>query len=144
MNNNKQLIIFICTGNTCRSPMAEALFKNGLTADELEKIEVKSYGISTFGGDSAAENAIKAMKNQGIDISAHRSTPLNQYAVDNADLIVCMSRSHKAILSDLKVNDNRVIVLDISDPYGCDLKTYIDCAENIKQRLSAVYDRIRK
>ncbi len=140
----KKLIIFVCTGNTCRSPMAEAIFKGNLTNDERSKFEVKSYGLLAFGGDSASENAIKVMREQDIDISAHRSTPLNQFAVDNADLIVTMTDSHTCSLLSVGVPENKIITLNISDPIGGSLDDYRRCADEIKLKLEGVYAYIRK
>ncbi|MBQ1183384.1 MAG: low molecular weight protein arginine phosphatase [Clostridia bacterium] len=141
---NKKLIIFVCTGNTCRSPMAEALFKAGLSEDERLKIEVKSYGLLAFGGDSASENAIEVMREQNIDISAHRSTPLSQFAVDNADLIVTMTDSHTNALLSVGVPNEKIITLNVPDPFGGSLDDYRHCADEIKSKLEDVYAYIRK
>lgn len=141
---NEKLIIFVCTGNTCRSPMAEALFKANLTTDERSKIEVKSYGLSAFGGDSASENAIKIMCERNIDISAHRSTPLSQFAVDNADLIVTMTDSHTNALLSVGVPNEKIITLNIPDPFGGGLDDYRRCADEIETKLEGVYAYIRK
>ena len=141
---NEKLIIFVCTGNTCRSPMAEALFKANLTEDERSKIEVKSYGLAAFGGDSASQNAIEVMNERNIDISTHRSTPLSQFAVDNADLIVTMTDSHTNALLSIGVPNDKIITLDISDPFGGSLDDYRHCADEIETKLEGVYAYIRK
>lgn len=136
-------IIFVCTGNTCRSPMAAALFRNGLTDDKKMSVNVKSYGLSTFGGEPASEHAVEAMREYGIDIGAHRSTPLNRYALSDADLIVCMTEAHRAALLSVGVADDKIAVLNISDPYGGTLVDYRRCAEQIKLKLVPIYEKIR-
>ncbi len=141
---NEKLIIFVCTGNTCRSPMAEALFNAGLSEDEKLKIKVKSYGLAAFSGDSASENAIEVLRERNIDISAHRSTPLSQFAVDNADLIVTMTDSHTNALLSIGVPNERIITLNISDPFGGSLDDYRRCADEIETKLEGVYAYIRK
>lgn len=141
---NEKLIIFVCTGNTCRSPMAEALFKANLTEDERSKIEVKSYGLSAFGGDSASNNAIEVMNERNIDISAHRSTPLSQIAVDNADLIVTMTDSHTNALLSVGVPNEKIITLNVPDPFGGSLDDYRRCANEIETKLEGIYAYIRK
>ena len=140
----RKLIIFICTGNTCRSPMAAALFESGLTADEKERFEVRSFGLAAFGGEPASDHAIETMEEHGIDIAGHRSTPLNRYALAEAELVVCMTEAHSRVLLQVGVEPERLIVFDIPDPYKGTLEDYRRCAEKIKTELKKVYDRIRK
>lgn len=141
---DKKLIIFICTGNTCRSPMAEAMFREGLTEDEKEKYEIKSFGLAAFGGEPASDYAVAVMQQSNIDISGHRSTPLNRYALAEAELVVCMTEAHGNVLLQVGVPPERLIIFDIPDPYKGTLEDYQRCAEKIKQELRKVYDRIRK
>ncbi len=141
---NKKLIIFVCTGNTCRSPMAEAIFKANLTKTEAEKIEVKSYGLAAFGGDSASENAVAVMKKRNIDISGHRSTPLSRIVADNADLIVTMTESHTNMLLSAGIERDKIITLNVADPYGGSLEDYRRCADEITEKLETVYVKFRK
>ncbi len=140
---DKKLIIFLCTGNTCRSPMAEAMFRDGLTAEEKEKYEVRSFGLAAFGGEPASDYAIEVMHDQGIDISGHRSTPLNRYALAQAELVVCMTEAHSKVLLQVGVEPEKIIVFDIPDPYKGTVEDYQKCAEKIKTELTKVYDRIR-
>lgn len=140
----KKLIIFLCTGNTCRSPMAAALFESGLTAEEREQYEVRSFGLAAFGGEPASDYAVEVMKEHGIDIAGHRSTPLNRYALSEAELVVCMTEAHSRVLLQVGVEPERLVVFDIPDPYKGTLADYRRCAEKIKTELTKVYDRIRK
>ncbi len=140
---DKKLIIFLCTGNTCRSPMAEALFRDGLTDNEKENYEVKSFGLAAFGGEPASDHAVNVMSDLGLDISTHRSTPLNRYALAEAELVVCMTEAHSKVLLQVGVDPEKLIVFDIPDPYKGTLDDYRRCAEKIKQELTKVYDRIR-
>lgn len=140
---DKKLIIFLCTGNTCRSPMAEALFKNGLTNEEKEIYEVRSFGLAAFGGEPASDYAVEVLYNQGIDISSHRSTPLNRYALAEAELVVCMTEAHAKVLLQVGFDPEKVIIFDIPDPYKGTFDDYQRCADKIKQELIKVYDRIR-
>lgn len=140
----KKLIIFLCTGNTCRSPMAAALFQSGLSAEEREQYEVRSFGLAAFGGEPASDYAVEVMKEHGIDIAGHRSTPLNRYALSEAELVVCMTEAHSRVLLQVGVEPERLVVFDIPDPYKGTLADYRRCAEKIKTELTKVYDRIRK
>ena len=82
-------VLFVCTGNICRSPMAEVLF-----AHMAPEAEVSSAGTMDWSGQPAHEHAIAAMAERGLDLSAHRSRRLSDRMVDEADLIVAMTRNH--------------------------------------------------
>lgn len=91
-------ILFVCSGNTCRSPMAEVLLRNklaGHSAEWAKDTVVASAGVSAFLGGPASENAIAAMKNQHLDLSEHQSKLLEASDIINADLVITMTRTHK-------------------------------------------------
>ena len=120
-------IIFVCTGNTCRSPMAEYYLKS----KNLNGVNVISRGFS--GGERANPNSIAVMNEAGIDISNHISNCFTTGEAQNADAIICMTKSHKQLLVSSGLNSNRIFVLsdEISDPFGCDINTYRNCRDSI-------------
>lgn len=132
-------IIFVCTGNTCRSPMAEGLFKKYLYEKSIDDIDVSSAGISAFAGDSVSENSVIAAKEYGVDISSHRSKPINHYLFTNNTFFVCMTDSHKQFLSKF-VDERKIYVLNVSDPYGGDLSVYKKCAAEIQSKFDDLFD----
>lgn len=136
-------ILFICSGNTCRSPMAEALMKNKYKA--IGDITVSSCGLYAFGGDSASRGSIEAMKTYGIDISVHRSRAFSRYMIDEYDLFVVMTNEHKSALSQV-VPEEKIIVLGggISDPYGMDEDAYIETAKQIDSALDDLVAMYKK
>ncbi len=129
-------ILFVCTGNTCRSPMAEGILK---TVAEKEKLNItsQSAGISAFTGDEVSPNAVTAAAKYGCDISSHRARRINSYIIDEADLVVCMTQSHKNALLPFVPTEKLTALSDIPDPYGGDERVYVLCA-------SMLYDEIRK
>lgn len=120
-------VIFVCTGNTCRSPMAEYYLKS----KNLDGVNVISRGFS--GGDSANEKSIAVMSEVDIDISNHISKNITADEVQNADAIICMTESHRQMLLLYGADDSKLYVLGdgIADPFGCDIDTYRTCRDEI-------------
>ncbi len=120
-------IIFVCTGNTSGSPMAEYYLKS----KNLKDVNVISRGFS--GGESANLNSIAVMNEAGIDITNHISNYITADEAQNADAIICMTESHKQLLIASGVERNRISVLSggIADPFGQDIDTYRKCRDDI-------------
>lgn len=137
-------ILFVCTGNTCRSPMAEGILRS-IAENKGLNIEVKSAGISVFDGDNASINSIEAMKKIGIDISDHEASQLHIGLIEDADLILTMGDSHKCfIISNFPASAGKVYTLmeyaynkgkDVSDPFGGSLKLYENIRDEIYQAI---------
>ena len=136
-------VVFVCTGNTCRSPMAQGIFAAMLNERGVEGIECSSAGLFAVTGDEVAVNAVKAAERFGADISGKRARRITSQLLDEADLFICMTRPHLKSLS-MYVDKKKLMCMspDISDPYGGDLERYISCANEIKSSLTDMYDEI--
>ncbi|MEZ6087764.1 MAG: Sua5/YciO/YrdC/YwlC family protein [Pirellulaceae bacterium] len=147
-------IMLVCTGNTCRSPMAEALLKRrieekfgNLPAAAIMPT-VASVGLAAMPGDPATPQAIDVMRQRGLDISAHESQPFGEQIIRSADLILTMTRSHRnAILARWPEAQDRVFTVrrdggDISDPVGSPVEIYNACADQIDRELAQWVDSL--
>lgn len=136
-------ILFVCTGNTCRSPMAEGLFKKMLAEKNIDNINCSSAGLFAMTGDDVTLNSVKACERFGVDISAHRARRITSYILDETDKFVCMTSEHAATLS-MYVPSEKVTVLGggIPDPFGGDLELYIKTANYIRTALGLQFEDI--
>lgn len=119
-------ILFVCTGNTCRSPMAEGYLKYC----GYENVFVRSRGINAY-PVAVSDNACRAMQNVGIDITCHIAKQLTTEDILWADKIYCMSASHKEILDQIATGKASVLGCGIPDPFGSELSNYENCRDRI-------------
>ncbi|MDE6398084.1 MAG: low molecular weight phosphatase family protein [Clostridiales bacterium] len=131
----KKKIIFVCTGNTCRSPMAEYLFRYILGKKrKLSLYDIASAGLGAEEGAPMTDNALSALKRLGVTSRRkHIAKQLTYEQAEKADGIVCMTAQHKAALAALGEKVKTVGELtggyDVPDPYGGDAQVYLKTAE---------------
>src|SRR5213596_3811413 len=148
-----QHVLFVCTGNICRSPLAASLLERALEERGLE-VEVTSAGTGAWDGAPASEGAYLVGLERGLDLSGHRARLLTRELVEKADLILTMARHHRARVDELG-GEGRVFVLgeyggregeeaEVSDPFGGDLEVYRDTVGELDALIDATVERLVK
>lgn len=145
-------IMFVCTGNICRSAMAEYLAKK-IAKQQGKDIHFFSCGIYADEKDGPTQNAIEVMEEYNIDIKKHKPTNIKNANIKEMDIILCMTKEHKMQLTYLYPDMlNKIFTLkeyaenrneDIKDPWGYDIYTYRKCAEEINQELNKLITNLK-
>ena len=143
-------VVFVCTGNTCRSPMAEYLMKDYCKKKNL-KIYAESRGLACSNGKPISENSLIALSNVGIDAKEHVSSSFTLKDLFDADLVVTMTQSHKdALIYHFNAGENVKTFGEITglgnvvDPYGLSIYEYEKCREQIEKGIPIIVDYLTK
>jgi len=148
-------VLFVCTGNTCRSPLAEVLFRE-LTQGR-DDYQVGSAGVGAFSGQPASRFSQELARERGLDLTGHRSRAVTVDLVDDATHIFAMSRGHLAdLLEDYPEAEDKVYLVsefaaedalrgrDLSDPFGGGLEDYHDTLSRLERLLPSVFNYIEQ
>lgn len=149
-------ILFVCTGNICRSAMAHHYMQKKIIDNGLgDKYLIDSAGISAYTGDSATDSAKEVMKKYGVDMEKHRATYLEEADIKSFDLVLCMTMAHKRKILNrypnmqdkvftLKEYVGETYYLDIDDPWGFGIEVYEACSEEIVNYVDKLVEKLSR
>lgn len=151
IDKERKLLLFVCTGNTCRSPLAQVIAQSLLAEAGLTNWQVASAGLAAFRGMSASRHALTAAQVLQLDLSAHQSQPLTAALAAQADLILVMTEAHKdSILQQLPQLREKVYTIrefsgssgDVQDPFGGTAADYLETAQELKALLQPIVQKL--
>ena len=145
-------ILYVCSGNTCRSPLAEAMTRAMAAERGLDDLEVGSAGTSAWEGAPPSDGALLIAMERGLDLSNHRARLLDQALVERYDLILVMGPHHRDRAVALGGGGKSFLITDyasrgasahaVSDPFGGDLSVYRETADELEGEIRKVLDRV--
>lgn len=137
-------VLFVCTGNTCRSPMAAEIFRKIVKERNLKNIEISSAGVAANNSSPASKNAVEVCKKINVDLSQHVSKSIFDVNLTSVDKFIVMTPSHRSALLKLSVPVDKIYILGngVLDPFGGSVEVYEQCRDQIETALNKMLEEL--
>lgn len=156
--HSRYRVLFLCTGNICRSPLAEGVLRHMLDAELAGRVDVASAGVAAMPGQPASTNGVMACAELGVDISGHRARMLTRDLIETTDLVLAMEEHHRMaavklapreagkihLLSQYAAGSEGNAPIGVDDPIGGDLDEYRSTLREIRRYIEQALPRIRE
>ena len=140
----RKKILFVCTGNTCRSPMAEAILRSKIKKQKIKWWDVSSCGIFAEVGGSVSPLSMQALEEAGFTLAKFAPKQLSQSAIDKSYAVICMTEKQKQIIEGCGIVFciKELCGFDVPDPYGQDITVYRATRDMLARACDIIIEKI--
>ena len=144
MKDGRLIVLFICSGNVCRSPLGAAMLESDLRQEGISGVTVSSAGTLDMESRPASRYALEVGHDHGLDLSDHISRMVDENMLGEADIVVAVTPAHAEYLVELCPSvEQKIVVLDVPDPYGLQFESYKAAYSQLRDGMPIVIDAVQ-